>query len=57
MRLPRLQKIESFCFIFKNEIIEARNPETGKRIWSYQYPAQYRDRYGFQRPLRVPSFE
>jgi outer membrane protein assembly factor BamB len=30
-----------------NEIIEGLNAETGKRSWIYQYPVNYRDRYGY----------
>lgn len=29
------------------ETLECIHPETGKRYWSYQYPIEYRDRYGF----------
>ena len=29
------------------EIAEGRNPETGKLIWEYSYPVEYRDRYGY----------
>ena len=36
-----------------HEIIEARNPETGSAIWSYQYPAEYRDRYGYSNGPRA----
>ena len=35
------------------EIIEARNPETGRKIWSYKYPAKYRDRYGYSNGPRA----
>ncbi len=36
-----------------HEIIEARNPETGSAIWSYKYPAEYRDRYGYSNGPRA----
>ncbi len=36
-----------------HEIIEARHPETGVKIWSHQYPAQYRDRYGYSNGPRA----
>jgi outer membrane protein assembly factor BamB len=35
------------------EIIEALNPETGHPIWSYSYPANYRDRYGYSNGPRA----
>lgn len=35
------------------EIIEARNPTTGDKIWSYSYPAKYRDRYGYSNGPRA----
>ena len=35
------------------EIIEARNPENGDKIWLYEYPAQYRDRYGYSNGPRA----
>ncbi len=36
-----------------SEIIEARNPEKGDKIWSYNYPARYRDRYGYSNGPRA----
>lgn len=30
-----------------NEIIEGLNSETGERSWIYEYPVDYRDRYGY----------
>jgi outer membrane protein assembly factor BamB len=52
---PAITKNRIVLFHLQNghEIIEARNPETGKRIWSYQYPAQYRDRYGYSNGPRA----
>ena len=35
------------------EIIEARNPENGQEIWTYKYPVQYRDRYGYSNGPRA----
>ena len=35
------------------EIIEARNPENGSKIWLYEYPTQYRDRYGYSNGPRA----
>ncbi len=29
------------------ETVECREPETGKIVWSYSYPVDYQDRYGF----------
>lgn len=29
------------------EIVEARNTITGKPVWEYSYPVDYRDRYGY----------
>ena len=29
------------------ETLECLQPETGKRYWSYEYPIEYRDRYGY----------
>jgi outer membrane protein assembly factor BamB len=30
-----------------SEIIDCLDPQTGKRLWRFSYPASYRDRYGF----------
>jgi outer membrane protein assembly factor BamB len=30
-----------------NEALECLDPETGRRFWSFSYPIEYRDRYGF----------
>lgn len=42
---------EDYLILFhlqnNHEIIEARSPYSGEKIWSYQYPATYRDRYGY----------
>jgi outer membrane protein assembly factor BamB len=29
------------------EVIDCLHPETGNRYWKYNYPTQYRDRYGY----------
>jgi outer membrane protein assembly factor BamB len=29
------------------EVIEGLNAETGQTLWSYRYPVEYRDRYGY----------
>lgn len=31
----------------RRETVECRNPKTGKLIWTYAYPVEYQDRYGF----------
>lgn len=31
----------------ENETVECLEPETGKRLWSFSYPVNYTDRYGF----------
>jgi len=36
-----------FHRIADEEVVECLHPETGKRLWSYRYPTDYRDRYGF----------
>ncbi len=36
-----------FHALDKKETIECLHPETGQRYWSYDYPMEYRDRYGF----------
>jgi outer membrane protein assembly factor BamB len=37
------------------EILEAWNPATGARIWTYSYPTNYRDDFGFDEgPRAVP---
>ncbi len=35
------------------EIIEGLNAETGATIWNYQYPVEYRDRYGYSNGPRA----
>ena len=35
------------------EIIEGLNPENGKQKWSYSYPVEYRDRYGYSNGPRA----
>jgi outer membrane protein assembly factor BamB len=43
--------VGDFVVIFhaleKKETIECLQAETGKRFWSYDYPIEYHDRYGF----------
>jgi outer membrane protein assembly factor BamB len=36
-----------FHRIENQEVLECRMPETGELVWSYGYPVEYRDRYGF----------
>jgi len=40
-------KLVYFHRIADEEVVECLDPETGKRLWSYRYPTDYRDRYGF----------
>ncbi len=37
------------------ETVECLHPETGKRYWSYSYPTDYRDRYGFNSGPRASA--
>ena len=52
---PAISQNRLILFHLQNghEIIEARHPETGVKIWSHQYPAQYRDRYGYSNGPRA----
>lgn len=36
-----------FHRVDRKETVDCRNPATGKLIWSYSYPVEYQDRYGF----------
>ena len=29
------------------EVIEARNAQDGRTLWAYEYPVEYKDRYGY----------
>lgn len=42
-----------FHLLDDHEIIEARSPDSGEKIWSYKYPATYRDRYGYSNGPRA----
>ena len=46
---PAITKEQIVLFHLQDghEIIEARESESGKKIWTYKYPAEYRDRYGY----------
>lgn len=35
------------------EVVECLEPETGKRFWSFSYPVEYRDRYGYSNGPRA----
>jgi outer membrane protein assembly factor BamB len=35
------------------ETVECLHPENGKRYWSYDYPVEYRDRYGYSNGPRT----
>lgn len=37
------------------EIVQCLEPETGKRFWSFAYPSDYRDRYGFNNGPRASA--
>ena len=40
------------------EMAECLHPENGKRYWSYEYPVEYRDRYGYSNgPRTSPVIE
>lgn len=36
-----------------NEVVEALDPETGKRYWRYAYPTDFEDRYGYNNGPRA----
>ncbi len=36
-----------FHAIDSKETLDCHHAETGKRLWTFQYPIEYRDRYGF----------
>ncbi len=41
-----------------DEMAECLHPETGKRFWSYKYPVDYRDRFGYSNgPRTSPVIE
>lgn len=40
-------KLIHFHRVADEEVVEALEPETGKRIWRFAYPTEYRDRYGY----------
>ncbi len=40
-------KLVIFHRLEGDEMAECLHPETGKRFWTYQYPVEYRDRYGY----------
>ena len=39
--------VEGEVGIKGNERLECRHPETGKLIWDFTYPVEYRDRFGY----------
>jgi outer membrane protein assembly factor BamB len=40
-------KLLHFHAIDSEETLDCHDPETGKRLWTFSYPIEYRDRYGF----------
>jgi len=40
-------KLLHFHALDSKETLDCHHAETGKRIWTFSYPIQYRDRYGF----------
>lgn len=44
-----------FDRIDDEETIDCLDPETGRRYWSYAYPVEYSDRYGFQNGPRASA--
>ncbi|RYD34970.1 MAG: hypothetical protein EOP86_09700, partial [Verrucomicrobiaceae bacterium] len=40
-------KLVLFHRLKENETVDCLEPETGKRLWSYAYPAPYRDDFGY----------
>jgi outer membrane protein assembly factor BamB len=40
-------KLLHFHAIDSKETLDCHHAETGKRLWTFQYPFKYRDRYGF----------
>jgi outer membrane protein assembly factor BamB len=44
-----------FHRIDDEEVIECLEPETGKRFWSFSYPVEYRDRYGYNNGPRASA--
>lgn len=42
-----------FHALKNHETLDCHHPETGKLIWTYRYPIQYRDRYGFSNGPRT----
>lgn len=40
-------KLVYFHRIADEEVVECLHAETGARLWSFRYPSDYRDRYGF----------
>ncbi len=45
-----------FHRIADEEVVECRNPETGKLLWQHRYPTTYKDRYGFNNGPRCAPF-
>ena len=37
------------------EVVQCLDPENGKRFWSFAYPSDYRDRYGFNNGPRASA--
>ena len=40
-------KLLHFHALDSKETLDCHNPETGERLWTFNYPIQYKDRYGF----------
>ncbi|MEM1443490.1 MAG: PQQ-binding-like beta-propeller repeat protein, partial [Verrucomicrobiota bacterium] len=40
-------KLVFFDRLGDNEVVDCLDPLTGRQFWSYQYPVEYSDRYGF----------
>lgn len=48
-------KLVFFDRIEDEEIVDCLDPETGRRFWTYSYPVQYSDRYGFNNGPRASA--
>ena len=50
-------KLLHFHALDSKETLDCHNPETGERLWTFNYPIQYKDRYGFSAgPGAAPLF-
>ncbi len=51
-------KLVLFHRLGDEEVVECRNAETGEALWSFGYPVEYRDRYGYNNgPRASPVIE